>query len=65
MPEASMTTKNIRRTGTPASKKGVRNPAYPHLSTIVVDDPYALDHGDKTTAIRNTRRDPLAALHAR
>lgn len=62
---ASMTTKNIRRTGIAASKKGVKNPEYPHLSPIVVDDPYGLDPGAKTTAIRNTRRDPLAALHAR
>ena len=60
-----MTTKNPRKIGIPLSKKGVRNPDYPHLSPIVVDDPYALDPGTKTTAIRNTRRDPLAALHAR
>jgi len=58
-------TKNIRRTGTPATIKGKPNPAYPHLSPIEVDDPYALDPGTKTTAMRNTRRDPLAALHAR
>jgi hypothetical protein len=59
------TMKNIRRTGTPATIKGKPNPDYPHLSPVVVDDPYALDPGTKTTAIRNTRRDPLAALHAR
>jgi hypothetical protein len=62
---ASMTTRNIRRTGIVASKKGKPNPGYPHLSPIVVDDPYAIDPGDKITAVRNTRRDPLAALHVR
>jgi hypothetical protein len=56
---------NIRRTGIAASKKGVRNPEYPHMHPIEVDDPYGLDPGTKTTAMRNTRRDPLAALHAR
>jgi hypothetical protein len=61
---ASMTTKNIRRTGIAASKKGKPNPLYPrHL--IEVDDPYALEPGAKTVAERNIKNDPLANLHAR
>lgn len=54
--------KNIRRVGISASKKGRPNPEYPrHL--IEVDDPYEL--GAKTVAERNIKNDPLANLHAR
>lgn len=63
---AAMTSKNIRRTGIPATKKGKPNAEYPlHMAPIIVDDPYGLDPGAKTVAMRNTRRDPLAALHSR
>jgi len=55
-------TKNIRRVGIAASKKGKPNPEYPrHL--IEVDDPYEV--GAKIITERNTRNDPLANLHAR
>jgi hypothetical protein len=58
--------RNIRRTGIPASKGGKPNPEYPHgVYVMIVDDPYALEPGEKTEARRDTRRDPLAALHAR
>jgi hypothetical protein len=56
--------KNIRRTGIPASKGGKPNPGYP-LHAIIVDDPYAVEPGDKSVAMRTTRNDPLGALHAR
>jgi hypothetical protein len=39
------------------------NPATGYLATIEVDDPYEM--GAKLAAIRSTRNDPLAAMHAR
>lgn len=66
--------KNIRRTGIPASKGGKPNPAYPHdrrstdtlaageYETAVVDDPY--EHGGKISTLRQLRADPLARLHS-
>jgi len=56
--------KNIRRQGIAASKKGRPNPEYP-LHAIIVDDPYAIEPGDKTVAMRSTLDDPLAKLHVR
>jgi hypothetical protein len=35
------------------------------LSPIQVDDPMALDPGDKIVVMRNLRGDPLGAMHAR
>ena len=61
--QGATVTKNIRRTGIPASKNGVPNPAYPHIAMVEVDDPY--EKGAKTTAARELRNDPLGALHAR
>jgi hypothetical protein len=55
-------TKNIRRVGISATKKGKPNPLYP-MHLIEVDDPY--EAGAKTTAERNIKNDPLANLHAR
>ena len=62
--QSGATVKNIRRTGIPASKKGVLNPEYP-LHAIIVDNPYAIEPGEKSVAMRTTRNDPLGNLHAR
>jgi hypothetical protein len=56
--------RDSRRTGIPASKKGVPNPEYP-LHAIIVDNPYAIEPGEKSVAMRTTRNDPLGNLHAR
>ena len=75
----AMQKRNIRRTGIPASKGGKPNPAYAALhdrrstdltrnaevKPMEVDDPLALDPGDKIVVMRSTRNDPLAALHSR
>ena len=63
---AMMKSKNIRRTGIPASRAGKPNSDYPKgLYPMIVDDPYALEPGEKTVAMRNTNDDPLAKLHVR
>lgn len=74
-----MSQRNFRRQGIKATKGGKPNPAYPgalhdrrstdiqaaHAVPMEVDDPLALDVGDKITVSRSTRNDPLAALHSR
>lgn len=55
--------KNPRKIGIPASRKGVPNPEYPHVVMVEVDDPY--ERGAKSTAAREIKNDPLGALHAR
>lgn len=74
MQGATMTNRNIRRTGIPASKKGKPNPAYPHdrrstdtlsageYGVLVIDDPY--EQGGKLAVARQLRSDPLARLHS-
>lgn len=65
-----VTKRNFRR-------QGIRNSAVVHdrrtsdlvrgaeVATIEVDDPLALEPGDKLTLMRSTRDDPLAKLHSR
>jgi len=72
-------TRNIRRVGVPATKRGRPNPAYQaaihdrraadalaagEYASVTVDDPMALDPGDKITVLRQLRNDPLARLHS-
>jgi hypothetical protein len=59
-----------------AKRKKPHNPAGVHdrrsgdlprnaeVATVEVDDPYALDPGDKIVALRSIRNDPLGRLHS-
>lgn len=76
----TMTKRPIRKTGVPATKRGRPNPEYAiavhdrrtrdtvrnaQSIAMEVDDPLALEPGDKIVVTRSIRNDPLAALHAR
>lgn len=43
------------------SNRGVRD----YLSVVEVDNPLAMEAGEKIEAVRNTRNDPLGGMHAR
>jgi len=51
----------------PASAHDRRSHDLPYnaeVATVEVDDPFALQHGDKIVALRSVRNDPLGRLHA-
>ncbi|WGR93143.1 hypothetical protein MTX26_25095 [Bradyrhizobium sp. ISRA443] len=51
----------------PASGHDRRSQDLPYnadVATVEVDDPFALQHGEKIVALRSIRNDPLGRLHA-
>lgn len=80
MQGVTVSKRSFRRQGIKASKFGRGNPDYAvaihdrratdlvrgaEVAPIEVDDPLAMEPGDKLTVMRSTRDDPLAKLHSR
>ncbi|HET7885660.1 MAG TPA: hypothetical protein VFL62_05480 [Bradyrhizobium sp.] len=53
-----------RKASTPHDRRAQDLPLNAEVSTVEIDDPLALEAGEKIVALRSIRNDPLARLHS-